>query len=224
MVRAVPKKRPLEQYRGQLSPQEIAAGMNAAARNAKRLLDDAQALAKERRYPSACSVAILSIEEASKASLLRLVATAENERELNNAWKLYRNHQAKNATWIFPNLVNSGARALSDFGEITDPNSDHPAVLDSIKQLGFYTDCYAKGHWSEPNEVINEKLTDSIITVAEILCPKRETPVREVELWIRHVGHSQTKDGLMAWRVAMKAEGLVEDSSDDFERFVLDGP
>jgi len=37
-------KKLIEPYRGQLSPNEIAYGMNAAGRNAKRLLKDAKLL------------------------------------------------------------------------------------------------------------------------------------------------------------------------------------
>jgi hypothetical protein len=36
--------KPITQYSGSLSPQQIADGMNAAVRNAKRLLADAQTL------------------------------------------------------------------------------------------------------------------------------------------------------------------------------------
>ena len=54
-------KKKIDQYRGKLSPAQISEGMNAAISNAKRLADDAELLLKERRFPSAASLAVLSI-------------------------------------------------------------------------------------------------------------------------------------------------------------------
>jgi hypothetical protein len=55
-------KKGLDQYRGSLSPAQIAAGMNAARENASRLLNDAKLLAQSERFASAAALAILSIE------------------------------------------------------------------------------------------------------------------------------------------------------------------
>src|SRR5262245_14331298 len=68
------RPKPIAQYRGPLSAQQIADGMNGAARNAKRLLEDAITLIKAGRFPTACSVAILSIEESGKLPVLRALA------------------------------------------------------------------------------------------------------------------------------------------------------
>ena len=35
-------------------------------------------------------------------------------------------------------------------------DSDHPYVLDQLKQIAFYTDCLGDAHWSIPDEVIDE--------------------------------------------------------------------
>src|SRR5262245_52105360 len=53
-------KKPLQQFSGSLTPQKIADGMNAAARNAMRLFEDAEAMAKVERYPTACALAVLA--------------------------------------------------------------------------------------------------------------------------------------------------------------------
>jgi AbiV family abortive infection protein len=182
------RKKAIRQYKGKLSHEKIAAGMNAAARNGKRLLDDANLLFASKRYPGACSLAILSIEEAGKLSQLRGIAIAPDERVLKDAWKAHRDHQAKNAHWILVELVAKGARSLDDLRSIFDKDSDHPAVLDSVKQIAFYTDCCSNAHWSELNEVIDEQLAKMIITIAGVLCPKHQTTTREIELWIEHVG------------------------------------
>ena len=39
-----------------------------------------------------------------------------------------------------------------------DETSDHPFVLDNLKQLGFYTDCLGKATWALPWKVIDEDL------------------------------------------------------------------
>ena len=115
---AMARKKAIKQYKGKLSPEKVAAEMNAAARNAKRLLDDANLLFASKRYPGACSLAILAIEEAGKLTQLRGIAIAPDERLLKNAWRDYRDHLAKNAHWIIIQLVAQGARTLDDLHPI----------------------------------------------------------------------------------------------------------
>ena len=55
-------------FRGRLSPKQVAVGMNAAARNAARLVSDAEILLEAKRYPSAAALAVLAIEESGETS------------------------------------------------------------------------------------------------------------------------------------------------------------
>ena len=64
----------LDSYSGRLTASEIAAGMNAARRNAQRLCSDASLLLEQERYPSAAALAVLSIEEAGKTSTLQALS------------------------------------------------------------------------------------------------------------------------------------------------------
>ncbi len=48
-------KRKLDSYKGKLTPQQIADGMNAALENAKRLVEDAKTLLNAGRFPTAAS-------------------------------------------------------------------------------------------------------------------------------------------------------------------------
>jgi AbiV family abortive infection protein len=226
---AMARKKAIKQYKGKLSPEKVAAGMNAAARNAKRLLDDANLLFASKRYPGACSLAILAIEEAGKLSQsgklsqLRGIAIAPDERLLKDAWRDYRDHLAKNAHWIIIQLVAQGARTLDDLHPIVDKDSDHPAVLDSVKQIAFYTDCCGNAHWSEPNAVIDEQLAKMIITIAGVLCPKHQTTTREIELWIEHVGSVWGTPDMFARVVefhrAMQRENLGNHTPEEIEAF-----
>jgi AbiV family abortive infection protein len=108
-------KTTLNHYKDALSASQIAEGMNAAARNAKRLAEDAELLMENRRYPSATSLAILSIEESRKLSILRELSLARDGKELKETWKRYRSHTKKNVAWIIMDMVKAGAESLTIF-------------------------------------------------------------------------------------------------------------
>ena len=218
MVKAV-------QYQGPITPKEAAEGMNAAALNARRLLADARLLFDAGRFPSACSLAILAIEEAGKVSLLRMILVTKDTTLLKKAWRSYRNHCAKNAQWIMPALVRAGARTANDLRPIYDMDSDHTSVLDQIKQLGFYTDTYKQGHWHRPDSGIDENLAREIIHSAGTLIPSRDTTEREMELWVQHVGpvwgtNAAIPAASLAWYKAMRDEGIAEYNLDDVAAFL----
>lgn len=212
----------LTPYRGRLTAAEVAFGMDAAARNARRLASDAQLLFDAGRYPTSFSIASLSIEESGKVSILRHISVS-NDGSLKKRWADFRNHKSKNLMWIFRYLVSEGAKTLDDFSKIFNKDSDHGALLDSLKQLGLYTDCYGNRHWSEPHEVIDEKLAQGILEVAKILAPKRETSAREMELWMLHLTpHWDTagmRHAIVRFLEAMHQEGLLEEDLVDARRF-----
>ena len=197
--------------------------MNAAARNARRLASDARILFEAERYPSAASIAILAIEESGKLALLREIATAPDDTTLRDAWKRYRDHRAKNVAWIIVDLAKRGAASLSDLTEIFDPQSDHPEILDQVKQLGFYTDCYADRHWSEPIKIVDDHLARSLVYTAEILLPRAETTEREMQLWTQlvgpHWGTPEMLHGAVRFHAAMRKEGLTTRTPEEIERF-----
>ena len=203
-------------------------GMNAATNNARRLAQDARLLLDNKRWPTASSVAVLSIEESGKVVILRRFLTAKTD-EIKGLWKEYRSHTKKNINWILPELVAKGARHIDDFIPMVDSASDHPEVLDATKQIGFYTDCLGNTHWSLPSEVIDEALANSLVTAAEILSPERNISVRELELWVEHLGPVWNKNpdwmkqALVNWYAAMQAEGLVPTGQNKMQDFVKEG-
>jgi AbiV family abortive infection protein len=190
-------KRPLALFEGRLPPTKIAEGMNAAERNAKRLAQDARLLLEARRFATATAVAILAIEEAGKSHVLRGMSVAKTDEDVRRAWREYRSHTRKNVLWTLSDMVRYGARKLDDFGPMFDPESDHPYVLDQIKQLGFYTDCVGKGKWAEPEIVIEENLAKSLVETAERLASEHFVTPQEIELWVKHMGPVQ--GGSLAW-------------------------
>ena len=222
-------KTKLDQFKGRRTPAQITAGINAASQNAKRLCEDALLLLNEKRYPSAASLAILSIEESGKISILRGLALAKNDKAVLSAWQAYRSHTKKNVSWLLPQLAASGARRLDDFSPLFDKESEHPSLLDQIKQLGFYTDCLAKAHWAVPVEVIDESTSKMLVAIARIFAKERETTVKEIELWIKHLGPvwvtnaAWMKKALTNWYQEMQQLGLAPEGKNSMEEFIQQG-
>jgi AbiV family abortive infection protein len=216
----------LNAYRGKLTAEKLTLGMNAATRNARRLAEDAELLLNAGRFPSAASLAILSIEEVGKVSILRALAVARTETEAAEEWKNYRSHTRKNVLWITPQLISKGARKFDDFRSIFDERSDHPFVLDQLKQLGFYTDCIDNSRWAIPIEVIDESLARSLVATAKMQAGTKEVTCREIELWIEHVGpvwkkeYSWMKQAVIKWYAAMQSEGLAPEGANEVADFV----
>jgi AbiV family abortive infection protein len=224
------KGRPQE-YRGPLSPTQIAEGMNAANRNARRLAADARILLDAGRLPTAVALATLSIEESGKVSIIRSFATVTGPDELRAAWRDYRDHRSKNGAWIFPDLVRAGGRRLSDFSPIFEREGEHTALLNSLKQVGLYTGCYGEARWSEPEKIFAEeeaKLAEHLVRTAELLAPEKQITVREIELWIEHLKPvwltPEVPHALLRFAEAMQREGIVSTTPEEYARFIFGEP
>ncbi len=227
------KRQFLTSYRGKLTPDQVAEGMNLAIATAARLLRDARHLFEAQSYATACSLAALSIEESGKIGLLRALAIASDEKALKEAWRKYRDHQAKNAMWVYPDEVKRGARRLSDMMPMFNTDSFHMSVLDGVKQIGFYSDCYVKEgrcDWADPDALIDRDLAAKIISAAALLIPKKLVASREIELFVEHVGPPFSKgsdfiemrEGIIAYHLAKIREGLSTDDPVETEEFYRD--
>ena len=218
-------KKHLDLYKGRLDSKQITDGINAARQNALRLVEDGQLLFKAGSYPTAAALAVLSIEESGKEPILRRLATVTSNDELISLWREYRSHTSKNVMWLLPQLVLEGARRLDDFRELFNSNAEHPYVLDNIKQISFYTDCLGKAHWSKPSMVIDKELAEMLLQIARLFVKDREMEVKEIELWIKHMGkvkdddYISQKEALMHWYAEMIELGLTPKES-KFEDFV----
>ena len=216
----------LKQYRGRLSNRQIAEGMTAAAENSRRLVSDAVLLLEAKRWPTIAALAILSIEEAGKSGILRSMSVARSDKELISLWKDFRSHRVKNAHGALLEFVAQGARKLFDFAGMFSGLAEHPAVLDAVKQIGLYVDSYAEsGHWSCPDNVIDEALARSLVQTATLLSARGGTTEREIELWIKHMGPawmtSDMKYALILWQQAMYEEGLAANTGSAMADFVF---
>ncbi|HBN7890436.1 TPA: AbiV family abortive infection protein [Pseudomonas aeruginosa] len=216
----------LPQYRNQLTLVQIAEGMTRALNNAERLAEDAETLLKAGSVPSAVALAILSIEESGKVPILRQMATAVGEKEWAELWKAYRSHTKKNTLWIFGELVQSGARTLDELCPVADPDSEHPGVLDQLKQLSIYTDCFKDAKWSSPAEVDLNGSAHYLVKMAQILGRPKIVAAEEIQLWQKHLlpvkgaPMEMQKAAVAAWFHEMKLLGLSEASPEEVEAFL----
>jgi len=215
----------LTQYKGRLTPRQAADGIALARSNAARLITDAELLLANGRHPSASALAILAIEELGKVQAIKIIVLASDPETLKSGWKDYRNHRAKNVQWIIPKLAADGARTLQDLRLAADPTAEHTAMLDSVKQLAFYTDAYGeKGRWSEPADAVDPKFAGAIIATAKLLNRDAETTERELELWVSIVGPHYGKPtmvaALMNYQRRLFQEGLTKTSPEELMDFI----
>jgi len=226
------KKPRIDQYSGPLMPAQAAEGIEAAIQNAKALLSDAELLLHNQRWQRATALAILAIEEAEKVSLLRGLLLARNDAERRKEWRAYRTYVKKNLAYILPQLFREGSRKLEDFRSIYDEVSDHGLLLESLKQIALYTDAYADCHWSVPEEVIEQDVARTIVSIAEVLIPDEPgafTSEAELKIWVKHLGPvwkgkmSEMKRALLACYAEADALGVLrgEHSPRDTIKFVL---
>jgi len=216
-------------YVNALTPAEAAAGMNNAHNNAVRLAKDAKTLLDAERYPSALALAILSIEESGKTSIIRSLVLARNGDDLKAAWREYRSHTSKNRLWPIIELAFKGARKLDDFSSLVANDAEHPFLLDQLKQIAFYTDCLGDRHWSMPDTVIDKKLATMIVRTAKLLSHGGEVSEREIELWAFHLGPVWMKSkevmekALVDWYASLQAEGLKPSGNNAMHKFIIEG-
>ncbi len=224
-------KTELNQYKGKLTSAEIAAGINAAELNARRLYEDAKLLFENGRLPSALSLAILSIEESGKPSILRTISLETEDKEIKSKWREYRTHTEKNQLWLLFDLFLTGkAKRLEDFRPLTQKGAEHTIIIECLKQVGFYTDCIDERIWVIPGKSIKDKLlVEHIIKIAEGLLGKGETTEKEIDLWIKHMkpvwksSLINQEEALINWSKEMHKEGLMSGDPDGMRKFIHEG-
>lgn len=219
----------LQQFRGALTLPQAVEGIALARANARRLIADAELLLSGERFPSAIALAILAIEELGKVQIIKTMIIKSDEKSLKKSWSEYRNHRAKNTHWILPTLAAQGARTLEQLRGITEPDRKHTAMLDTIKQLAFYTDCFNDiPRWSEPSDAIDPKFAESILCIAKMLNNDQTTTLRELELWVDLFAPFYDKPGmieaLLRFQQAMFDEGLSDNPPEALEAFIKGNP
>jgi len=204
------------QFTQKISIEKAAEISEGAIKNAKSLLDDAKLLFENGKYPRAISLAILSIEESGKPSIVRSMILEDDPKEISNFWKSFRKHQDKNSMWIVPELLLYEARTLESLRKVVDPKSDHPQTLDNLKQLCFYSDVFTKGKLSLPENIANKDVAKSLITIAEKSIKETLNSVDALEIWVKHLkpvwktDMSVMKKALLSCYIELEEKNLIE--------------
>ena len=127
-------------------------------------------------------------------------------------------------------LVTKGANRFDDFAPLFSKDADHPALLDKIKQIGFYTDCLSEGHWSIPVEVIDEDIAKLVVRTANIFAADKHVTELEIELLVKHLkrpaqGPSKefNEKALSDWYAEMQENGIRPKGENDMEKFIYHG-
>jgi AbiV family abortive infection protein len=92
-------------------------GIRTAKVNAKRLLDDAEALVGKEGYQSACALARLSIEEISKPGIIRKILLADSPDQVRRGLRVFSSRHDKAAPWIVPQIIRSNRGTYEHFVE-----------------------------------------------------------------------------------------------------------
>ena len=69
--------------------------------------------------------------------------------------------------WILPGLIAKARGTSTSWAGLLERDGEHTVLLNSVKQIGLYTDCYAKVHWSEPEKVVDAELARPLVKIAE---------------------------------------------------------
>lgn len=160
---------------------------------------------------------------------MRSLVLARSEDDVKTAWREFRSHTSKNRLWPIIDLVRKGARKLDDFASLVYDLADHTLLLDQLKQIALYTDCLGDCQRSKPDQAIDKNIATMIVRTAELLSKGDDVSVRELELWVEHLGPVWKKSkevmekGLVDWQAAMQAEGLKRDGATEMQKFILEG-
>lgn len=200
------KKRLLKQYKGRLTPDELAYGATFAQENARRLISDAKLLYGAGRFATATALSILAVEELGKQPLLDRMAYT-NDDELEAQWRRYRSHSEKNVRWLLPFAMDQGfSKLLDELVPLLDPESPHATFADQLKQRCLYTDCREDRSWTIPEGSATPETAKFFLDAAERLANVPPMTGEGIALRAKHFSGLQKGD-LAAWKAAMVAYG-----------------
>ena len=184
----------LNRYNGKLSLQQIVEGINIVMNNARNLYLDAVLLLENGRFPRAASLAILSLEECGKATILRMMALTDNQNEIDTLWKDFSRHHSKNVPAAFVNRLLAGDRSIVEIRSSLNNKPGECHLIDQLKQMGFYVDCDANIHWLIPSEQVNESIARHYVSMAGGMSNLPETTIEDIELLIKHLKPASGQD------------------------------
>jgi AbiV family abortive infection protein len=145
----------------------------AAARNARRLLADAELLLKRGRSPSAYSLAVLAFEEAGKAWMsVTAMMVPDDVRPEWPYGDLINTHvdklMAAHAMAHMFASASSGRDMITSLSDIAENLDKLARKHNQAKQRGLYTDLIDDTIW-EPSSVTQDEASRMVLTVRKLL-------------------------------------------------------
>lgn len=147
----------------------VNSGIDLMIKNATRLYSDAELLYNHKRFPTSCSLAVLSIEELGRIFVCLKAAKTdpENKEEMKAVQKALSGHIEKQS------IVQMLEAFRSKDGEIEKAyvalnKIEESHGINNIKQWGFYVDP-GNGIWLTPNDRVNEDHTRCLLNCASAL-------------------------------------------------------
>ncbi len=175
----------------------------AAARNARRLLDDADLLLRRGRWPSAYSLAVLAFEEAGKAWMcITAMMVPDDVRPEWPYGDLITTHVDKlMAAHVMAQMLasaTSGRDIITDLADVGENLDELAREHNQAKQRGLYADVLDDTVW-EPASVTADEATRMVVTVRGLLDHGGQLADPEFVAWLA----SQTQEVLevkdMVW-------------------------
>lgn len=145
----------MAKYRGYLSLEQIAEGIDLCLENARDLLEDSIVLKKKRRYPRALTCLLVAREELGKVYVLVGMAYTypEDQRRWLEDWRLFHNHKAK-ASRVASHGIVGELRKSSD--SLVDAYFDAIEVVFSdlqLREASLYADFSEINGWTSPSKI-----------------------------------------------------------------------
>ena len=111
----------------------------------------------------------------------------------------------------------------------TEIDAEHTGMLDAVKQLSIYTDCFGdSARWSAPGDAVDLEFAPAILATARMLNSERQTTVRELDLWVEYVRPHYNKptmpDAMLAFQRQLFNEGLTSTTPEALESFMRGSP
>jgi AbiV family abortive infection protein len=150
-----------EKYKGHLSIEQLAEGIEACIENARQLFDDACLLLEAGRWARAMSLFIATMEEVGKVSVLAGMSRIphSNQALWSDLWRDFRSHEVK-GTHAFTQTYPDEARGQPDLLLAAAIEQYQLAPLgERLRQRGTFVDFHAREkRWLRPQEATKEEV------------------------------------------------------------------
>jgi AbiV family abortive infection protein len=171
-----------------LSIQKAAEGIEIIKQNSKSLLEEAELLYLNEKFARSFSLSILSIEEACKVPMIRMILIEDRSEKRNEYWKMFRSHSEKNWGLRYTKFTKESLMKFEKINLFFNNEKTISAEFDRLKQLSIYSDFGNNNDWSSPLIFIDKSIAESGISVAKTFQAEKLsilTTMPELELWVK---------------------------------------